>query len=116
MAKRATTDGGAYMRELDAALAKDPARHRRVEALMNEMRVEQELVALREARGLSQVKLAERLGVSQPFVAKLESGRAKNIELRTLVKWAAALGASVKVSLEPKTKLATRRAKKTAAA
>ena len=118
MAKRVSTDGGAYMRELDAELAKDPERRRRVDALMDQMRVAQQLLALREQRGLSQVKLAQRLGVTQPFIAKLESGRATNFELRTLAKWAVALGASIEISLKTMPKAARHdgKTKKTAAA
>ena len=106
MAKRVATDGGVHMRKLDAELAKDPERRRRVDALMDQMRVAQRLVTLREERGLSQVKLAQRLGVTQPFIAKLESGRATNIELRTLAKWAVALGASVEIALRTMPKAA----------
>ena len=118
MAKRVATDGGAYMRELDAELAKDPERRRRVDALMDQMRVAQQLVALREERGFSQVKLAQLLGVTQPFIAKLESGRAANIELKTLAKWAVALGASLEISLKttPRAAKHDRKTKKTVAA
>jgi predicted XRE-type DNA-binding protein len=110
------TDGGATMRAIDAELARDPQFRRRVEALMEQMKIEQDLVALREARGVSQVRLAGILGVSQPFVAKLESGKASNVELRTLVRWAAALGARVRITVEPTSRRKTKRAKKTAAA
>jgi transcriptional regulator with XRE-family HTH domain len=63
--------------------------------------VAQDLVALREKRGLSQRELAERMGASQPYVAKLESGRVENLGLRTLVKCALALGASLRIELKP---------------
>ena len=55
---------------------------------------------LREARGLSQRQLAERLGTSQPYVAKLESGRVKNVGVKTLVKCAHALGGTVTIRIE----------------
>ena len=66
------------------------------------MKLEQELVALREKRGLSQRDLASLLGTSQPYVAKLEAGRIKNIGVKTLVKCARALGATVTIKIDPR--------------
>lgn len=98
--------------------ANDPAHRDEIEALMMEMDVEQDLIALREAQGMTQVQLAKRLGVSQPVIARIESGKAKNLELRTLVRVAAALGARVRISLERAGRSATKakRAKKRAVA
>jgi transcriptional regulator with XRE-family HTH domain len=45
--------------------------------------------------------LARLLGTSQPYVAKLESGRVGNLGVKTLVKCARALGASVSITMEP---------------
>ncbi len=55
---------------------------------------EQKFAALSAQRGMTQVRLAERLGVSRPpvAIARLDAGRAKNIELQTLCRWATALG------------------------
>src|SRR5262249_13820860 len=66
------------------------------------MKLEQELVALREKRGLSQRDVAARIGTTQPYVAKLESGRIKTLGLKTLVKYATALDATLTVRLEPR--------------
>jgi transcriptional regulator with XRE-family HTH domain len=49
---------------------------------------------------MTQQQLAVLLGVSQPQIAKLESGRAKNLELRTLYRWATALGAKLSIGIE----------------
>ena len=84
---------------MDEQYAKDPGMKRRVDVLLNEMEIEQDLVALREQRGLSQRELAKRLGVSQPAVAKIESGKIKNIELKTLVRYVAALEARVRIEI-----------------
>ena len=65
------------------------------------MEIETGLVELRKARGLSQTELGRRLGVTQPAVAKIESGRVKNLELKTLVKFVAALGGRLKVDILP---------------
>ena len=91
----------AFMRWVDSQLEADPRLAREVDELVNEMKLEQELVALREKRGLSQRQLAKLLGTSQPYVAKLESGRIKNVGVRTLVKCARALGGSVVIKIEP---------------
>ena len=84
----------------DAQLCMDADLNRQVEETLQAMRIEQDLVALREARGVSQTQLAKTLGVSQPAVAKLESGQAKNIELRTLVRAVSALGGIVEVKIK----------------
>ena len=101
-----------FMEWLDAELARAPHLRRRVEEQMNEIRLNQELADLRARRGVSQAQLAKRLGVSQPAIAKLESGRAKNLQLRTLVRWATALGGHITVELSPpnRRRLAAKRA------
>ena len=92
----------AFMKWINSELAKNPKLAREVEEILNEMKLEQELVALREKRGLSQRDLAKLLGTTQPYVAKLESGRVKNVGLRTLVKCATALGGRVTLQIESK--------------
>ena len=84
---------------VDGELEADPRLARAVEDLVAEMKLEQQIVALREKRGLTQRQLAKLLGTSQPYVAKLESGRVKNLGVQTLVKCARALGASVSIRL-----------------
>src|SRR5262249_5824043 len=81
----------ALMRWIDDRLKADPGLARDVEEILTEMRVEQRLVALRERRKLAQRQVAELLGTSQPYVAKLEAGRVKNLGLGTLVRYARAL-------------------------
>ena len=87
----------------DAQLRMDADLNRQVKETLQAMRIEQDLVALREARGVSQTQLAKTLGVSQPAVAKLESGKAKNIELRTLVRAVSALGGMVEIKIKKPT-------------
>lgn len=91
----------AFMRWVDGQLDTDPHLAQAVEELIGAMKLEQQIVALREKRGLTQRQLAKRLGTSQPYVAKLESGRVKNVGVRTLVKCARALGASISIAMEP---------------
>ena len=92
----------AFMKWIDSELGSNPKFAREVEETLNEMRLEQEIVALREKRGLSQREFAKLLGTTQPYVAKLESGRVKNLGLKTLVKCATALGGRVTLQIESK--------------
>jgi DNA-binding XRE family transcriptional regulator len=87
-------------RWVDEQYRKTPGLKKRVEALVEEMSVEQDLIALREERGLSQRALASLIGVTQPVIARIESGRSQNLELKTVVRIAAALGARVRIQLE----------------
>jgi DNA-binding XRE family transcriptional regulator len=84
---------------LDARYRRDPGMRARVEARVAEMALEHDLVALRESAGVSQRTLAKRLGVSQPAIAKLESGKAKNVGVLTLARYAAALGGQVRIEI-----------------
>ena len=101
----------AFMDWIAGELQADPQLAHDVDALVSEMRLEQELVALREMRGLSQRDLARLLGTSQPYVAKLESGRIKNVGVKTLAKCARALGASLTIKIEPHPRPARLRAR-----
>ncbi len=89
------------MKWVDGQLEADTGLAKAVERLLLEMKLEQQIVALREKRGLTQRQLARLLGTSQPYIAKLESGRVRNIGVGTLVKCARALGASVSISIVP---------------
>jgi predicted XRE-type DNA-binding protein len=98
----------AFMEWTDSELERNPKLAQQVEEILNEMKLQQELVALREKRGLSQREFAKLLGTTQPYVAKLESGRVKNLGLRTLVKCATALGGRVTLRIESKRRQATK--------
>lgn len=53
-----------------------------------------DLVAQRQAAGLSQTEVAARMGTSQSAVARLESG-ATDVRASTLERYAAAVGAEI---------------------
>ena len=95
-----------FMQWIDGQLEADPRLAQEVDELLDEMKIEQELVALREKRGLSQREFAKLLGTTQPYVAKLESGRIKNLGLRTLLKCARALRGTVTLKVEPRKRIA----------
>jgi len=98
---RSSTSKKTVVDWMDERLSADPKLRRDVDALVNSIEVEQDLIALREARGLSQRQLARIAGLAQPMIARIESGKVKNLELKTLVRLAAALGARVRIDLEP---------------
>lgn len=89
----------AFMKWVDRKIARDPELKRMVEENLAEMHIEQELAALRERLGITQRELAARMGVTQPAIAKLESGRVKNLELRTLLRWTTALGGHLSINV-----------------
>ncbi len=59
-----------------------------------------QLIEYRAEHGLSQRALAERLGVKQPFVAKLEAGD-RNPEFATLVRVSRELGIEFLIDIRP---------------
>ena len=83
---------------LKRSLREDPALAARVEKRLAEMRIEQDLIALRQSRGLTQAQLARLLGVSQPAVAKMEA-QGGNLEIRTLARAAEVLDARLEIRL-----------------
>ena len=109
--KRGSAKSVGVMKWIDQELARDANLRRAVESLLAEMRLAQDLVALRETAKMTQAQLAKQLRVSQPRIAMIESGKIKNLELRTLILYATALGGRVKIQIEP----APSRARATAA-
>jgi DNA-binding XRE family transcriptional regulator len=55
-----------------------------------------DLVARRRAAGLSQGEVAERMGTSQPAVARLEAGQV-DARMSTVARYAAAVGAQINI-------------------
>ena len=84
--------------EVKAARADSPDRRRGYEKAGRAIRLATEIRALREARGLSQRELAERVGTTQSAIARLEGGNISP-SLPTLDKIAEALEAELSVSL-----------------
>lgn len=79
----------------------DPEFKREYEALEGEFTLAREIVSLRRKHHLTQKELAERIGTSQPAIARLESGNYKNISLAFLRRVAKALDAVPEVHLRP---------------
>lgn len=78
-------------------MAGDPELQAMVEQELRAMEITQDLVRIRENQKLTQHEIAEKMGVSQPLVARLERGEAPNVKLGTLVRYAAAANTSVEV-------------------
>jgi ribosome-binding protein aMBF1 (putative translation factor) len=85
---------------IDRELARDPKFRREVEETLMGMRIEQDVAALRELRGVTQAQLAQMLGVKQPVIGRIEAGKAQNIGIRMLVRIATALGGQVHLSIK----------------
>jgi DNA-binding Xre family transcriptional regulator len=73
-----------------------------VQRRLHELNIEQDIIALRHDMKLSQESLAKIAGIKQSYIGKLETGNSKNIELKTLVRIAAALEAEVQISFVKK--------------
>jgi predicted XRE-type DNA-binding protein len=88
-------------RELREKMERNPERRERMEEKRKAYDAILNLTELREAKGLTQAELAERLGVSQPNVSKLEAAAASPhsgaIYLSTLGGYIAALGGYLEV-------------------
>ena len=89
------------LQEAAREIERDPERRERMEQKRKSYDVILNLAELREAKGLTQAGLAERLSVSQPNVSKLEtaagSPQAGVIYLSTLGRYIAALGGHLEV-------------------
>jgi DNA-binding XRE family transcriptional regulator len=76
-------------------IADDPEFIREREALEDEFTVAEAMIRARIKADLTQAQLAERMGVSQPAIAKFESG--KSVSLNTLKRYAQATGTKLNV-------------------
>jgi transcriptional regulator with XRE-family HTH domain len=72
-----------------------------------------ELAERRRAAGLSQIEVAQRMGTSQPAVARLEAGDV-DARMSTVERYAAAIGCRLELRLGPASGSGGRRGEKTA--
>lgn len=72
---------------------------RRERESLEKERTAYQLRALRRARGLTQVELAERLGVSQNRVSRLERGEIQRVRIDTLARYVESLGGSLHIEM-----------------
>lgn len=72
------------------------------DALEKEFALAREIIELRRRQNLTQKQLAQRIGTSQPAIARLESGSYENLSLSFLRRVAEALGAIPEIHLKEK--------------
>lgn len=77
-----------------------PAVKAEYDALESEFNLARQVIALRRATGLSQRDFAERLGIKQPQLARIESGK-QVPKLETLTKLASGAGYTVEIHFVP---------------
>jgi ribosome-binding protein aMBF1 (putative translation factor) len=88
------------LRQLRKELLAEPAVREAYEKQQAEYAIARAIIAARAHAGLSQAELAARMGTSQPFVARLESGRTLP-SIRTLLRVAEATGTVTEFHLKP---------------
>jgi ribosome-binding protein aMBF1 (putative translation factor) len=105
MARRKTTDALALIRR---DVGPDPSFDARVADERLHAQVAQALYDARMAAGLTQQQLAERVGTSQPAIARLEDADYEGHSLSMLRRVAQALGMKLVVKLAPQSSRAAR--------
>lgn len=96
---------GYPLRDYIANLTKDPEYAAGLEAEDRRLETALQIVRLREARGLTQQQLAERVGTTQQTISRLESAGYHRHSLRTLERIAEALDAELVVAMVPREEL-----------
>lgn len=78
----------------------DPAFKAEYDALEPEFAIIQAMIDARKASGLTQKELAEKTGIAQGDISKLENGSA-NPSIRTLQRLAAGMGMKLQLAFTP---------------
>lgn len=78
---------------------RDPEYRAALEALEPEFAVARALIQARADAGLTQADMAARLGVTQPAVARMESG--KNVSIKSITRYATAAGRPITIEIRP---------------
>lgn len=69
------------------------------DSLESEFDLAAELIRARLEAGMTQVEVAQKMGISQPAVAKMESGR--NVSFKSLRRYATAVGRPLRFAIHP---------------
>ena len=85
----------------------NPGIRREYEALQAEHAVNQAMIDARQKSGMTQKELAERTGIAQADISKLEHGNA-NPSIRTLQRLAKGMGMVLKIEFAPEKAKASR--------
>ncbi len=97
------------LKTLKAAMLADPKTRAEYEALADEFEMARELISARTKAGMTQDDVAQKMGTTQSAVARLESGK-RMPSMRTVQRYAKAIGARAVVRLESASKRTIRRA------
>jgi transcriptional regulator with XRE-family HTH domain len=89
------------LESLKAKLLSNPKTKKYYQELKMEFHIATEIIKLRTKFGLTQRQLAEKTGIKQPQIARIESGT-QQVKLETLERIAESLGYSVEIKLVPK--------------
>jgi len=79
---------------------KDKSYQKEYEALGEEFALASAVIEARIRAGLTQEELAQKMGTTQPVIARLESGRTRP-SMRTLERFARATGTRLLIGFEP---------------
>ncbi len=90
------------LKDVKAQLLANPAVRQAYVAQAPEFELARELIAARMKAGLTQGDVAARMGTTQSVVARIESGRGTP-SMRTVQRFASAVGARAVVRMEPLT-------------
>jgi transcriptional regulator with XRE-family HTH domain len=82
---------------------KNPKYRKSYDALQDEFALARAVIEARKAAGLTQLELAQKMGTTQPVVARLEAGNTRP-SLRTLERLAEATGSKLVIALQPRSK------------
>lgn len=85
-------------------MMQDPEFVREYEALQPEMEVARAICLARAQQGLTQADIAERTGIRQSEISKIENGT-RNVSIKLLQRLADGLGMTLHISFVPKTSL-----------
>lgn len=102
------------LKEVKAEMLADAATRAEYDAMAGEFEISRELVAARSRAGLTQGEVAERMGTTQSVIARLESGRSAP-SMRTVQRYAQAVGARAVVRIESRPEGPKRRTRRAAA-
>ena len=86
--------------EMLAEQLQDDAFRQEYTKLEEEFSVAKEVIRLRKEQNLTQAELAQRVGTSQPAIARLESGNYRRLSLSFLGRVAKALNATPEIHLK----------------
>ena len=86
--------------EMHKRWMKEPKYRKAYEVLEDEFAVAKAVIAARNRAGLTQMELAQKMGTTQPVVARMEGGRIQP-SLRTLQRLAQATGSKLTIRFEP---------------